>query len=81
MNLTELKKKPAAELFALAESLGIENIARARKQDLLFVILKAHAKTGEPIYSDGVLEILSDGFGFLRTPNDSYLAGDRKSVV
>ncbi len=75
MNLTELKKKPAAELFALAESLGIENIARARKQDLLFVILKAHAKTGEPIYSDGVLEILSDGFGFLRTPNDSYLAG------
>ena len=75
MNLTELKKKPAAELFALAESLGIENIARARKQDLLFVILKAHAKTGEPIYSDGVLEILSDGFGFLRTPDDSYLAG------
>ena len=75
MNLTELKKKPAAELFALAESFGIENIARARKQDLLFVILKAHAKTGEPIYSDGVLEILSDGFGFLRTPDDSYLAG------
>ncbi|MGD9889543.1 MAG: transcription termination factor Rho [Halothiobacillaceae bacterium] len=75
MNLTELKKKPAAALFALAETYGIENIARARKQDLLFVILKAHAKTGEPIYSDGVLEILSDGFGFLRTPDDSYLAG------
>ncbi|MEW5839092.1 MAG: transcription termination factor Rho [Pseudomonadota bacterium] len=75
MNLTELKKKPAAELFALAESMGIENIARARKQDLLFVVLKAYAKTGEAIYSEGVLEILSDGFGFLRTPDDSYLAG------
>ena len=75
MNLTELKKKPAAELFALAESMGIENIARARKQDLLFVVLKAYAKTGEAIHSEGVLEILSDGFGFLRTPDDSYLAG------
>ena len=75
MNLTELKKKPAAELLALAESLGIENVARARKQDLIFAILKAHAKTGEAIYSEGVLEILSDGFGFLRSPDASYLAG------
>ncbi len=75
MNLLELKKKPAPELFALAESLGLENIARARKQDLLFVILKALAKNGEPITTEGVLEILADGFGFLRTPDDSYLAG------
>jgi len=75
MNLTELKKKPAAELLALAESMGIENVARARKQDLIFAILKAHAKTGEAIYSEGVLEILSDGFGFLRSPDGSYLAG------
>ncbi|MDM7322181.1 MAG: transcription termination factor Rho [Gammaproteobacteria bacterium] len=75
MNLTEIKKKPAAELLALAESMGIENVARARKQDLIFAILKAYAKTGEPIYSEGVLEILSDGFGFLRSPDGSYLAG------
>ncbi|TQV62834.1 MAG: transcription termination factor Rho [Halothiobacillaceae bacterium] len=75
MNLTEIKKQPAAELFALAETMGIENIARARKQDLIFAILKAHAKTGESIYSEGVLEILSDGFGFLRSPDGSYLAG------
>lgn len=75
MNLTELKRKPAAELLALAESMGIENVARARKQDLIFAILKAHAKTGEAIYSEGVLEILSDGFGFLRSPDGSYLAG------
>ncbi|HER19724.1 MAG TPA: transcription termination factor Rho [Chromatiales bacterium] len=75
MNLTEIKKKPAAELLALAESMGIENVARARKQDLIFAILKAHAKTGEAVYSEGVLEILSDGFGFLRSPDGSYLAG------
>ncbi|MEF3194029.1 MAG: transcription termination factor Rho [Halothiobacillaceae bacterium] len=75
MNLTELKRKPVAELLALAESMGIENVARARKQDLIFAILKAHAKTGEAIYSEGVLEILSDGFGFLRSPDGSYLAG------
>ncbi|MDD3609453.1 MAG: transcription termination factor Rho [Halothiobacillaceae bacterium] len=75
MNLTELKKKPAAELVALAESLGLENIARARKQDLIFAILKAHAKSGEAIYGDGVVEILSDGFGFLRSADGSYLAG------
>ncbi|MGK0673811.1 MAG: transcription termination factor Rho [Halothiobacillaceae bacterium] len=75
MNLTEIKKKPVAELLAIAESMGIENVARARKQDLIFAILKAHAKTGEPIYSEGVLEILSDGFGFLRSPDGSYLAG------
>ncbi len=75
MNLTELKLKPINELITLAETNGIENIARARKQELIFAILKKLAKNGENIYGDGVLEILQDGFGFLRTPGCSYLAG------
>ncbi len=75
MNLTELKKKPVPELIELAKSMGIENMARTRKQDLIFAILKAHAKNGEDIFGDGVLEILQDGFGFLRSADSSYLAG------
>ncbi|MFM8342023.1 MAG: transcription termination factor Rho, partial [Methylomonas sp.] len=75
MNLTELKLKQATEIIAIAESLGLENIDRARKQELIFMILKKQAKSGEDIYGDGVLEILQDGFGFLRTPGASYLAG------
>ncbi len=75
MNLTELKKKPAAELIEIAQSLGIDGMARMRKQDVIFSILKAHAKKGEDIYGDGVLEILQDGFGFLRSSDSSYLAG------
>ena len=75
MNLTELKHKTAGELVAIAESQGIENMSRARKQDIIFALLKAHAKNGEPIFGDGVLEILSDGFGFLRGADSSYLAG------
>ncbi|MET0102051.1 MAG: transcription termination factor Rho [Sedimenticola sp.] len=75
MNLTELKKMPAAELVELARSMKIEGMARSRKQDLIFAILKAHAKKGEDIYGDGVLEILQDGFGFLRSADSSYLAG------
>ncbi|AHE97161.1 transcription termination factor Rho [Thioalkalivibrio paradoxus] len=75
MNLTELKQKTAAELVAFAESQGIDNMSRARKQEIIFALLKAHAKTGEPIFGDGVLEILSDGFGFLRGADSSYLAG------
>jgi len=75
MNLTELKKKSAAELITLAEEYGLENMARSRKQDIIFAILKAHAKRGEDIYGDGVLEILQDGFGFLRSAEGSYLAG------
>lgn len=75
MNLTELKKKSAAELMTLAETLEIENPYRSRKQDMIFSILKAHAKRGEDIYGDGVLEILQDGFGFLRSAEGSYLAG------
>ncbi len=75
MNLTELKTRPASELVELGESLGLENLARSRKQDIIFSILKAHAKNGEDIYGDGVLEILQDGFGFLRSSDSSYLAG------
>ncbi|MDH3546087.1 MAG: Rho termination factor N-terminal domain-containing protein, partial [Gammaproteobacteria bacterium] len=75
MNLTELKTRPAAELVDLGQSLGLENLARTRKQDIIFAILKAHARNGEDIYGDGVLEILQDGFGFLRSSDSSYLAG------
>ena len=75
MNLTELKAKPIHELVKLAESMGLENLARSRKQDIIFSILKAHARNGEDIYGDGVLEILQDGFGFLRSADGSYLAG------
>ncbi|QSA96574.1 transcription termination factor Rho [Methylococcus sp. EFPC2] len=75
MNLTDLKRKPVAELIDIAESLEIEGFARTKKQDLIFAILKKQAKGGEDIYGDGVLEILSDGFGFLRSPDTSFLAG------
>jgi len=75
MSLTELKKKPIQELVQVAEGLGIENVARQRKQDVIFSLLKAHARNGEDIYGDGVLEILQDGFGFLRSADGSYLAG------
>jgi transcription termination factor Rho len=75
MNLTELKKMPVPELNELAQSMDIQDVARSRKQNVIFAILKAHAKKGEDIYGDGVLEILSDGFGFLRSEDSSYLAG------
>ena len=61
MNLTELKTKPIGELVQMAEDMGIENAARTRKQDIIFSILKKHAKSGEAIYGDGVLEILQIG--------------------
>ncbi|RLJ17902.1 transcription termination factor Rho [bacterium endosymbiont of Escarpia laminata] len=75
MNLTELKKMPVPELASLTREMKIEGMSRTRKQDLIFAILKAHAKKGEDIYGDGVLEILQDGFGFLRSADSSYLAG------
>lgn len=75
MNLTELKKKPVSELIEIALDLGLENISRSRKQDVIFAILKTHAKKGEDISGGGVLEILQDGFGFLRSADSSYLAG------
>lgn len=75
MNLTELKRKIPAELMNLAQQLGVERVSNMRKQDLTFSILKAHAQKGEDIYGDGVLEILQDGFGFLRSATGSFLAG------
>ena len=75
MNLTDLKQQPAPELILLSEQLGLDGLARSRKQDVIFEILKAQAKKGEDIYGGGVLEILQDGFGFLRSAGSSYLAG------
>ena len=76
INLTELKAMNAVELLAKAEELGIEeHVARARKQNVIFNILKAHAQSGGAIWGEGVLEILQDGFGFLRSADESYLAG------
>ena len=75
MNLTTLKAMPISKLVEMAAALGVENMARSRKQDIIFSLLKAHARKGEDIYGDGVLEILQDGFGFLRSADGSYLAG------
>lgn len=75
MHLTALKKKPVNELIDIASNYGLDTVARLRKQDIIFAILKAAAKRGEDIYGDGVLEILQDGFGFLRSAEGSYLAG------
>ena len=76
MNLTELKNTPISELVRIGEEqMGLENLARLRKQDIIFSILKQHSKSGEDIFGEGVLEILQDGFGFLRSSDSSYLAG------
>jgi transcription termination factor Rho len=76
INLTELKRKNPIQLLEFAESLGIqEGVARQRRQDVIFNILKAHARSGGGIWAEGVLEILQDGFGFLRSADESYLAG------
>jgi len=75
MNLAELKTRPASELVDLGQSMGLESLARSRKQDIIFSILKAHAQQGENIFGEGTLEILQDGFGFLRSADSSYLAG------
>jgi transcription termination factor Rho len=77
MNLTELNQKSPSELMALAQTFGIDDIARAGKQEVIFAILKAYARRGEDnhIFGNGILEILSEGFGFLRSPNNSYQAG------
>lgn len=75
MNLSELKNIPVTELTEMAQSLGVTNATHLRKQDLIFAVLKAHAKSGEDIYGGGVLELLQDGFGFLRSPRSSYVPG------
>jgi transcription termination factor Rho len=75
MNLTDLKNKPIPELLTIAQEMGLENLGRSRKQEIIASVLRKHAKSGEDIYGDGTLEILQDGFGFLRSPDSSYLAG------
>ncbi len=75
MNLTDLKQQSVSELVDIASKMGLENVARSRKQDVIFAILKSHAKNGESIFGNGVVEILQDGFGFLRSADSSYLAG------
>jgi transcription termination factor Rho len=75
MHLSELKTMPVEELIELGESCGVENASQAKNQDIIFGILKSKAKSGEDIEGEGVLEILQDGFGFLRSPDSSYLSG------
>jgi len=75
MNLKELKEKPPADLLAYAEELEIENASSLRKQDMMFAILKTLAENDVAIFGDGVLEVLQDGFGFLRSPEANYLPG------
>ncbi|MEN9289426.1 MAG: transcription termination factor Rho, partial [Pseudomonadota bacterium] len=75
MHLKELKKKTPAELVGMAEELGVEGASTLRKQDLMFAILKVEAENGEEIIGEGTIEVLSDGFGFLRAPESNYLAG------
>jgi transcription termination factor Rho len=75
MNLQDLKTRSPAELLAFAEELEIENCASMRKQDMMFSILKRLAEQGVPIAGSGVLEVLQDGFGFLRSPEENYLPG------
>ena len=75
MNLTDLKTKPIPELLEIAQGMGMDNLGRSRKQEIIASVLRKHAKSGEAIHGDGTLEILQDGFGFLRSPDSSYLAG------
>ena len=74
MHLSELKLNHVSELIKMGEALEIENVARMRKQELMFAIMKKRAKGGEQVFGDGVLEVLPDGFGFLRSPDASYMA-------
>jgi transcription termination factor Rho len=75
MHLKELKKKKPAELVEMAEELGVEAASTLRKQDIMFAILKVEAENGEEIIGEGTIEVLTDGFGFLRSPQSNYLAG------
>ncbi len=75
MKISDLKELPVQELIALAEGSGVENASRMKRQDVTFALLKNKAEEGEDIQGEGVLEILQDGFGFLRSPDSSYLAG------
>jgi len=81
MNLYELKKKPISELIHIAKRYDIEDISYLNKQELIFSVLKYHCKKGMDIFSSGVLEILQDGFGFLRSALSSFLAGPNDIYV
>jgi transcription termination factor Rho len=74
MHLSELKAQHVSELIKMGEALEIDNVSRLRKQELMFAIMKKRAKAGEQVFGDGVLEVLPDGFGFLRSPDTSYMA-------
>ncbi len=81
-SLSDLKKMPAHKLLEIAEQLNIhEGVARARKQDVIFALLKVLTRHGEGVFADGVLEILPDGFGFLRAAEASYLAGPDDTYI
>lgn len=75
MHLSDLKRKPVPELMDMAREMGLENVGRSRKQEVIAAIVRKQSKNGEDIYGEGTLEILQDGFGFLRSPDSSYLAG------
>ncbi|RLA09162.1 MAG: transcription termination factor Rho [Gammaproteobacteria bacterium] len=75
MNINELKEKPISQLVEIARANNLDNVTRLPKEEIIFALLKAHAKKGEDIYGEGVLEVLQDGFGFLRSPRSSYVAG------
>ena len=75
MHLKELKKKTPADLVAMSEEMGVEGASTMRKQDLMFSILKIQAENGVEIMGSGTIEVLNDGFGFLRSPEANYLAG------
>jgi transcription termination factor Rho len=75
MHLNDLKQKTPADLVAMAEELGIEGASTLRKQELMFSILKVRAEQGDEITGMGTIEVLQDGFGFLRSPDSNYLAG------
>ena len=76
MNLSEVKDKPISELVDIATELGLADLGRLKKQEIIFRIFKLKASEGSDIYGGGVLEILNDGFGFLRSPQGSYCAGE-----
>jgi transcription termination factor Rho len=80
MHLKELKKQSPADLVAMAEGLGVEGASTLRKQELMFSILKVQAENGQEIMGMGTIEVLPDGFGFLRSPDANYLAGRTTSM-
>lgn len=75
MNLSDLKRLPVGELVEMAREIGLDNVGRSKKQEVIAAIVRKQSKSGEDIYGEGTLEILQDGFGFLRSPEGSYLAG------